>query len=97
MMAGLRLGSVSGPISAQLTIGSDFPGSTGKWHATKCSLYIDDNSGTSTSQTPSFAIGHLVWKTQPGGGLAGLGTSPERIILPSESSMEISGIAERSA
>jgi hypothetical protein len=49
-----------------------------KWQAEGCSLIPSGrpiNCGSSTEQR-SWAFQHRVWKRQPDGGFAGLGTSP---------------------
>src|SRR4030042_2100561 len=54
-------------------------------------------SGGSTTLHTSIARGHRVWNLHPGGGFAGLGTSPGRMILSLLRSGAGTGITDRSA
>jgi len=54
-------------------------------------------SGGSAVEQIGITAGHRVWKRHPGGGAAGLGTSPWRTIRSRLRSGSGIGIAERSA
>src|SRR3989304_9315012 len=66
--------------------------------AARCPGRISRRSGTPWLHC-AMAMGQRGWKTQPGGGLSGLGTSPPRIVRSRVSSTAGSGMgtAESSA
>jgi hypothetical protein len=83
--------SRSAPVRSAFGIG----GCT-RWHAAKCPEAVGRSSGVTVRQT-SMTEGQRVWKGHPAGGLAGLGTSPLRMIRSRRTVGSLLGIAERSA
>src|ERR1051325_4996858 len=47
-----------------------------KWQAANCPGACSTSGGTSVLQIGNCAMGQRVWKTQPDGGLSGVGMSP---------------------
>src|SRR5699024_1085210 len=64
-----------------------------KWQATNLSGLTSSNAGEIVLHL-SITNGHLVWKTQPDGGVAGFGTSPFKTIRSFWTSGSGLGIAE---
>src|SRR5690606_4874078 len=67
-------------------------------HAAKCPPPLSASGGTIFAQSASFSgWWHLGWKGQPGGGLAGEGTSPRSTIRSRLRPGSATGTADRSA